>query len=145
MTTSPAGRVLIEGFEGCRLTAYQDQRGIWTCGYGHTAGVTSSTICTQEEADAWLQLDLHTAESAVNRLVKVPLNQNQFDALVSLTYNIGQGNFAESTVLRLVNGGSIQGAAEAILMWDKVGGETNTGLFNRRMMEKSLFLTPVSA
>jgi lysozyme len=141
MTTSPAGRKLIESFEGCRLTAYQDQRGILTIGYGHTASVKLGDTCTPQQADEWLTGDLATAEGAVNRLVRVPLAQNQFDALVSLCFNIGQGNFAESTVLRLVNGGSVEGSAEAFLMWDKVGGQANVGLFNRRTAEKTLFLT----
>ena len=114
--TSANGRKLIEQFEGCSLHAYLDQRGIPTIGYGHTQGATMGQTCTQAEADAWLAEDLATAEQAVSRLVKVPLTQNQFDALVSLCYNIGQGNFAESTVLRLLNAGSIQGSAEAILM-----------------------------
>ena len=141
MTTDQAGRSLIEQFEGCSLHAYLDQRGIPTIGYGHTQGATMGQTCTQAEADAWLAEDLATAEQAVSRLVKVPLTQNQFDALVSLCYNIGQGNFAESTVLRLLNAGSIQGSAEAILMWNKTGGVINPGLMRRREAEKALFLT----
>lgn len=145
MTTSDAGRKMIENFEGCALTAYQDQRGIWTIGFGHVdpAVVKEGLTCTQGEADAWLAYDLKTAESAVNRDVKVPLNQNQFDALVSLTYNIGSGNFLESTVLRRLNlGPDYEGAADAILMWDKTDGEVNPGLVNRRTAERTLFLTP---
>ncbi len=144
MTTSPNGRKLIESFEGLRLTAYLDQRGIATCGYGHTASVKMGDTCTPEQADEWLAGDLATAEGAVNRLVKVPLTQNQFDALVSLCFNIGQGNFAESTVLRDLNGGYIIPAACAILDWNKTNGQVNSGLVNRRNAEKALFLTPAS-
>jgi lysozyme len=142
MITSPAGRKLIEEFEGLSLAAYQDQRGIQTIGYGHTAGVKSGDTCTQAEADAWLGYDLQTAESAVNSMC-VSLTQNQFDALVSLTYNIGIGNFGESTVRKRLTIGTpdYQGAAEAFLMWDKTNGAVNPGLVNRRTAEKALFLT----
>src|SRR5271155_633134 len=99
MPTSANGRAMIEGFEGIRLTAYQDQRGIWTCGYGHTQNVTEGTECTQEIADAWLSQDLATAENCITRMVKPVITQNQYDALVSFAYNIGCGNFAKSTVL----------------------------------------------
>ena len=148
MVTSANGRTMIETFEGMRLEAYQDQRGIWTIGYGHTdpAVVVEGLTCTQGEADAWLASDLFNAESAVTRFVKAPLNQNQFDALVSLTYNIGAGNFQQSTVLKRLNltqPADYDGAAEAFLMWDKTNGETNAGLLNRRTAEKTLFLTPV--
>lgn len=144
MTTSENGRKLIESFEGCVLTAYLDQRGIATCGFGHTQGVKMGDTCTQMQADAWLEGDLATAESAVNRLVKAALTQNQFDALISLTYNIGQGNFADSTVLKRLNIGTpdYAGAADAILMWDKTGGVVNPGLERRRQAEQALFLTP---
>ena len=144
MTTSPAGRSLIESFEGCVYVAYQDQRGIWTCGYGHTQGVVEGVVCTKAQADAWLEGDLAIAEGAVNRMVKAALRQNQFDALVSLVYNIGQGNFAESTVLKRLNIGTpdYSGAATAFLLWNKTNGEINPGLVRRREAEQALFLTP---
>lgn len=143
MTTSPKGRKLIESFEGLSLTAYQDQRGIWTIGYGHTGPeVTKGLVWTQDMADATLAADLTVAEGAVNRLVHVPLNQNQFDALVSLCYNIGQGNFASSTVLHATNLQLWDSAASAFLMWCKVNGVENAGLMRRREAERNLFLTP---
>lgn len=146
MTTSKNGRLLIESLEGLELVAYPDQRGIWTIGFGHVdpAVVKKGLTCTEAEADAWLALDLHTAESAVNRLVKAPLTQNQFDALVSLTFNIGQGNFLESTVLKKLNltiPTDYAGAADAILMWNRTAGEVNPGLMRRREAEKALFMT----
>ena len=144
MTTSQNGREMIESFEGCALTAYQDGRGIWTIGFGHVdpAVVVAGLTCTQGEADAWMAFDLHAAESAINRLVTVPLDQNQFDACVSLCYNIGQGNFQTSTVCRKLNMGDTEGAADAFLMWDKINGEVSQGLVNRRTAERLLFITP---
>ena len=141
MTTSAAGRKLIETFEGLRLTAYLDQNNIPTIGYGHTSGVYLGQTITQEEADEFLAIDLHQAEQVVYHLADVPLNQNQFDALVSLIYNIGGGAFKTSTVLRRLLAGDYEGASAAFLLWDKVSGQTNQGLLNRRTAERILFLT----
>jgi lysozyme len=140
VTTSPKGRALIESAEGLRLDAYLDGRGIPTIGYGHAIGVKMGDSCTQEMADAWLAADLKTAENCITHMAKVPINQNQFDALVSLAYNIGCGNFGKSSVLRALNDGQIQSAAQAFLMWNKIGGEVSQGLTNRREAERSLFL-----
>lgn len=140
MTVSQSGRQMIEDFEGLRLAAYQDGGGIWTLGFGHTAGVQKGDTCTREQADNWLAYDLETrAEHPVSHLVKVPLTQNQFDALCSLCFNIGAGNFANSTVLRRLNQGDYVGAAEAIPMWNRVAGEISPGLYRRRLAEKALF------
>jgi len=148
MTISPAGRKRIEGFEGCVLKAYRDQRGILTIGYGHTGPeVTVGLMWTLAQADAAMTADLVTrVEEPLNRLVSnnVVLSQNMFDALGSLVYNIGEGAFAESTVLRDLNGGYIIPAACAILDWNKTGGVVNPGLQRRREAEKALFLTPAS-
>lgn len=143
MTTSPAGRKLLEEFEGVRLSAYLDGNAIPTIGFGHTTGVKMGDICTRAQADAFLTDDLKTAEGAVNRLVKVPLNQNQFDALVSITFNIGQGNLEHSTLLRILNLRQYEEAATAFLMWDKVAGAISPGLNRRRDAERVLFLSPV--
>ena len=136
----------MESFEGLRLKAYYDQRHIPTIGYGHTgADVFINDTITQEEADNLLAIDLHHAESAIYTYVKVALNQNQFDALVSLIYNIGSGAFSTSTVLRLLNANDIDGAADAFLMWDKTNGAVNQGLLNRRKAERTYFLAPETA
>lgn len=146
MQTSANGRKLIENFEGLRLTAYADQRGIPTVGYGHTGpDVFLSTVITQEDADAFLAVDLHHAESAINSSLTVPVNQNEFDALVSLVYNIGGGAFAKSTLLRVLNTADYLHAAEQFLVWDRTNGQVNQGLMNRRIAERTLFLTPVVA
>ena len=141
MIISVNGRVLIESFEGLSLSAYQDQRGIWTIGYGHTGDVQPSDVCTAQEADNILSSDLTTAETIVTKYVKPVLNQNQFDALVSLTFNIGGRNFLESTVLKKLNlTDDYKGAAGAIMMWNKVGDKVNSGLEKRRKAEQTLFL-----
>lgn len=141
MTTSLFGRKFIEMFEGFAPSAYQDQRGIWTIGYGHTSGVKQGHAVTMGEADQFMADDLKTAEDAINRLVKTGLTQNQFDALVSLVFNIGEGNFANSTVLRDLNALQYAGAAIAITFWNRTNGTVNPGLVRRREAEKALFLT----
>jgi lysozyme len=130
---------LTERFEGLRLKAYQDSAGIWTIGYGHTGGVSPGDTCTGEQAEQWLAEDVKTAEDAVNRLVKVPLAQDQFDALVDFVYNVGEGNFAHSTMLRLLNAGDHQAASQEFVKWDLAGGVQVAGLLRRRMAEQEVF------
>jgi lysozyme len=135
---------LVEEFEGRRLAAYRDGNGIWTIGCGHTgAGVVEGLTCTQAEADAWLNQDLGVADEALDRLVKVPVNQNQYDALVSLVYNIGQGNFAHSSCLKALNARNYAEAARAIGMWDLVAGQVSDGLKRRRTAEQRMFMETV--
>jgi lysozyme len=95
------GYALTESFEGLRLAAYLDPAGIWTIGYGHTGrGISQGLVITEEQAVSLLKLDIDSAVSAVNHFVKVPLNQNQFDALVDFTFNLGAGALAHSSLLR---------------------------------------------
>jgi lysozyme len=143
MQTSENGRKLIESFEGLRLTSYQDPRGVWTIGYGHTNDVYPNLTITPEQADVYLAMDLHVAETVVNGDVKVDINQNQFDALVSLAYNIGVGAFAKSTLLSLLNQGALTGASQQFLVWDHINGVVDKGLLNRRIAEQTLFNTPI--
>ncbi len=141
MTTSLNGQIFIQNHEGCRLLAYEDSGGVWTIGYGHTGpDVTQGLVWTQQQADDALQGDLGVPEAIVNQTVTVPLNQNQFDALVSLVFNIGGGNFGKSTLLNLLNQKAYIGAAAQFLRWDKVDGLPVKGLFNRRTDERALFL-----
>jgi lysozyme len=139
MQYSQSGLKITEGFEGCKLAAYLDQRGIPTIGYGHTQGVSLGMTCTQDQADAWLQTDMQTAVNAVNRLVTVTLSQAEFDALVDFVFNAGQGNFAGSTLLRLLNSGDYDGAANEFDKWDHCGAEICAGLLRRRKAETSEF------
>jgi lysozyme len=135
------GRALIESFEALRLAAYLDQRGIPTIGYGHTAGVKIGDTCTQDQADAWLAEDAQAAANGVEKSLQVFCTQNQFDALVSFTFNVGVGAEAHSTLAELMNAGDIQGAADQFLVWDHVNGVPNAGLLRRRQAERALFLS----
>lgn len=142
MNVSEKGLNLIKNFEGCRLEAYKCPAGIWTIGYGHTGSTVHQGLkITPKEADSLLKTDLIVHCNNVTKLVKVPLNQNQFDALVSLEYNIGYGNFSTSTLLRLLNSKDYNGAAEQFAVWRKGGGKILPGLVKRRQAEKVLFLS----
>jgi lysozyme len=140
MILSPVGTALIQSFESLALTAYQDQGGVWTLGYGHVIGVKPGDTCTQAQADAWFQSDVAWACRVVNNDVDVAMTQGQFDALVSLCFNIGGGNFHGSTLLRKLNGGDAAGAADQFLLWNHVGGVVSDGLTRRRAAERALFL-----
>ena len=139
MQYSSDGLHLTEGFESCRLVAYQDSKGVWTIGWGHTRGVEEGDTCTQAQADAWLLEDVQEAVDAVNRLVTVQLTQHQFDALVDFCFNAGQGNFASSTMLRMVNAGDEAGADLQFARWDMCGGVHLYGLARRRASEANEF------
>lgn len=142
-TTSASGIDLICSFEGLRLNAYDDGVGVWTIGYGTTiingVKVKKGDTCTEAQAKQYMASDLKKFEAAVNK-VQVPLNQNQFDALVSLAYNIGTSAFASSTLLKKLNSGDYKGAAAQFDVWNKAGGKVMKGLVNRRAKEKALFL-----
>jgi len=145
-TINAAGLNLIKSFEGCKLTAYQDVAGIWTIGYGHTRGDTAGMVFTQQQADQALADDLLSTETSVDRAVQaVTTTDNRFAAMVSLTYNIGSGNFASSTVLREHLAGNTQAAAAAFLLWNKatINGvlQVVAGLTRRRTDEQALYLT----
>ncbi|MBN3006243.1 lysozyme [Chromobacterium alkanivorans] len=143
MNISANGVKLIQQFEGLRLKAYQDAVGVWTIGYGHTGpDVTPGLVITQAQADALLARDLSRFEAGVTRLVQVPLNQNQFDALVSFSYNLGLGSLQNSTLLRLLNQRDYAGAAAQFPRWNKAGGKVLPGLTRRRAAEQALFLKP---
>ncbi|MDR9364306.1 MAG: lysozyme [Balneolaceae bacterium] len=131
---------IIKEFTGLRLEAYSDQRGNWYIGYGRSQGVTEGMTITEAEAEEYLREDLRVFEESVSRMVEVEISENEFSAMVCLTYNIGPGGFAESTVLRKVNEQAWEEAAEAILLWNKVNGQVNEALVNRREKERELFL-----
>src|SRR5512139_2752884 len=122
MKISKTGIDLIKHFEGLRLEAYQCSAGVWTIGYGttrvHSGPVTEGMRITEDEAERLLLADIRYFEQRVNDLVKVPLSQNQFDALVSLAYNIGDGALADSTLLKELNAGNYQDAGEQFLKWN---------------------------
>ncbi len=143
-----AGLHLIEEFEGLarqlpdgRIAAYRDAVGVPTIGYGHTHGVYMGEVVTREQAQEFLKEDLRQAEAAVTQLVKVPLNDNQFAALVSFVFNLGAGALSHSTLLRELNAKNYQGAANQFLLWTHAGGRVLPGLVRRRRAERQLFLS----
>jgi lysozyme len=150
MKISEKGLRMIENFEGCLLKASNTLDNVWTIGYGQTGyyygkRIRKGMTTTRTAAHKWLRdHSISVYENAVNRRVKVNLNQNQFDALVSFVYNIGVGAFSKSTVLKRLNIGDYAGAAEAFEMWVHCNGKTLPGLVRRREEEKELFLTPVT-
>ena len=145
MSISQNGINLLSSFEGCELVAYLCPAKVWTIGFGTTVypngvKVKKGDSCTLEQAKQFKAHDLKRFEKTVSDLVKIPLTQNQFDALVSLTYNIGTGAFEKSTLLKKLNAGDYQGAADQFTVWNKGGGKVLQGLVNRRAKEKEVFL-----
>lgn len=142
MSISDRGVELIAKYEGCRLEAYKCPAGIWTIGYGHTAGVQpGQTLPSKEAAKALLKEDLKKYGGHVNNCVKsghisFPLNQNQFDALTSFCYNCGNG-----TLQKLVSGRDAATVAEKLLLYNKGGGKVLPGLVKRREEERALFIS----
>ncbi len=139
---SQKGLDLIKEFEGERLDAYKCPAGVWTIGYGTTSNVSPGMKISKEHAQNLLAQDVSKFEDAVKRLVKVPLNQNQLDALVSFTYNLGEGNLAKSTLLKLLNQRDYAGAANEFGRFINANGKPLKGLIRRRAAEQALFETP---
>lgn len=138
MKASQRGIDLIKQFEGLRLTAYKCQAGVYTIGYGHTRGVKRGMKITEEEASAFLTADLRNSEKAVERYdVIYHWNQNEFDALVSFTFNCGATNLR--SLLRNGRRNRLQIAA-TLPLYRKAGGKVLKGLERRRAAEKALFL-----
>lgn len=145
MRISQNGIDLIKKFEGCSLSSYKCPAGVYTIGYGHTKGVKNLDKITQEEAEKLLLEDLQVFETAVNAFV-LPIyniNQNEFDALVSLIFNIGINNFKNSTMFKKLIAHDKDGAAKQFDFWVYAKGVKLAGLVKRRQAEKELFLKPV--
>lgn len=158
MKTSQTGLNLIEEYEGLILGAYDDandhivppggtSRGTLTIGYGHTTSAGPPKVyvgqkITKAQANEILASDLSRVESSVNKLVRVPINQNQYDALISFQFNTG--GLGRSSVLSKLNKKDYQGAADALLLWNRGNGQVLAGLIRRRKAERALFLTKAS-
>lgn len=145
MKISEVGVNLIKSFEGCSLKAYKCPVGVWTIGWGTTEPINGvkpheGMIITQQQADEILIKNLKAYENAVNKYVTYQINQNQFDALVSFAYNCGNGALKTSTLLKKLNAGDVQGAANEFLRWNKANGKVLNGLTRRRESERKLFL-----
>lgn len=140
-----AGLDLIKSFEGLRLEAYPDPGtggAPWTVGYGSTKGVRKGMKITMQEAEQRLIADLQDACKAVERYVTVPLNDNQFAALVSFTFNCGAGNLAVSTLLKRLNEGEYGSVPMQLMRWNRAAGKVLPGLTRRRAAEGDLFQKP---
>lgn len=151
MNIGSNGMNLIKHFEQCRLVAYKPvPTDPWTLGYGCTKGIHEGQTCTQHEADEMLAHDIANVVFAVNLLVKVPISQNQFDALCSFAFNVGTDidsddkaeGLGDSTLLKKLNEGFLLYASDEFLRWDKSKGVKLAGLTRRREAERRLFLTP---
>ncbi len=141
---SAAGIAFIELWEGLKLQAYRDSKGLPTIGIGTTRYPDGSKVkmgdtCTKAQAYEWFRFDIARFEAFVNRVIKVPLNQNQFDALVSLIYNIGETNFTEGSVDDKLNTKQVDAALKTWLLYVNSGGKKIDGLVNRRNAEVKLF------
>ena len=139
MNISQNGIDLIKHFEGCELEAYKCPAGVWTIGYGHTKGIQPGMVITEETANDMLVEELEEYENYINSMVKCPLLQNQFDALVSWVYNLGPANLQASTLLKVLNAGDYAGVPAQIMRWNKAGGKVLEGLTRRRQAEADLF------
>jgi lysozyme len=147
LKTSSNGRKFIENFEGLVLVVSDDGFGTPTGGYGHTNAAGPPPIhlgqhLTQSEADEWLANDLSKVEQEIDLLVKVPLNQNQFDALVSWEFNLG--SLRSSSVLQFLNQGNYKEASNRMLLYNHANGRVVAGLTRRRQAEVKMFLTPTT-
>ncbi|CAI2407367.1 Phage-related lysozyme (muraminidase) [Serratia liquefaciens] len=144
MRTSNKGRNFIKGFESLELVAYPDPGTggkPWTIGWGHTKGGKQGDRITQEQAEQFLSDDLAVFELTVSSAIKRPMTQNQFDAMVSLAFNIGGPNFAQSTLVKNFNTGDVQGAADQFPRWKFSAGKVMPGLVKRRAAEREMFLS----
>ena len=139
MKTSAEGVALIKKFEGCKLQSYLCSADVWTLGFGHTRGVKDGDSCTQEQAEQTLVDDLFEFEKYVHKHVNVALDQNQFDALVAWTFNLGPTNLRESTLLKRVNEERFSDVPTEIRRWNRAGGEVVQGLVRRRAAEALLW------
>ena len=139
MQTSQTGIDLIKRWEGFRSKAYICPGNVWTIGYGHTAGVKRGDTVTRLTAEQMLKQDVKVNEAAVSRWVKGPLNQNQFDALVSFTFNLGEDNLRKSTLLKLLNQGKYESVPSELMRWIYADKKRSPGLISRRQAEGKLF------
>ena len=139
MKISEDGLELIKKFEGCETTAYQDSVGVWTIGFGHTKGVEEGQPCSIEDAESMLANEMDEYEGYINNMVKVDLQQHEFDALVAWVYNLGPTNLGESTMLKVLNGGQFDRVPEEMNRWTRAGGKILEGLVRRRQAESLMF------
>ena len=139
MIISKNGLDLIKQFESLQLKAYKCSANVWTIGYGHTKNVKEGDRICEDQANCFLMQDLYSVERAIIRHVKTEINQNQFDALCSLIFNIGITAFKDSTLLNKLNNNDFNGASNEFKRWNRVNGIVMRGLIRRRQAEQDLF------
>ena len=139
MKISEEGKALIKKFEGCKLEAYLCSAGVPTIAFGRTKNVKLGDTCTQEQADAWLEEELEEYTGYVSDAVTQTLQQNQIDAMVAWTYNLGPSNLRSSTMLQVLNEGKLQEVPQQMRRWNKANGKVLEGLERRRLAESMLF------
>ena len=139
MKVSDKGLALIKEFEGCKLTAYKDSVGVWTIGYGHTRSARQGMVITQAQADELLALDVAAHAAGVYKALQVKLEQHQFDAVVSLAFNVGVSAVRNSTLMKMINRGDVKPAAAQFDRWNKAGGKVLAGLTRRRAAERKMY------
>jgi len=142
MFLSESGKDAIKAFEGLYLSAYRCPAGVWTIGWGCTEGVHEGQTISMDTAEQLLNHELTKFESAVNRLVEVPLSQNQFDALVSFSFNCGVGALERSTLLKKLNAGNYASVPSELARWTHGGGKVLPGLVKRRRIEAQMWTSP---
>lgn len=136
-----AGLNIIRHYEGCELEAYLCPARVWTVGYGATGpGIVKGIVWSQRQADERLEADLRRFETGVEEMVRVPISQNAFSALVCLAFNIGLGALRGSTLMKKLNKGDLNGAGEEFTRWNRSGSRILPGLTRRRLAERDLFL-----
>lgn len=145
MKTNKQALQIIKSCEGLRLQSYLCPGGVWTIGYGHTKGVKPGQTITREQAEKFLKEDIEQKERALDGLLSVRLNDNQYSALVSWVFNLGEGNFSDSTLRKVINAdpNDREGITREWLRWNKSGRKELRGLTIRRQMELDLYFTPV--
>lgn len=143
-TCNQLGIKLIKEYEGCELIAYKDVGGLLTIGYGHVGpDVTEGLEWTQEQAESAFHRDLGKFEAQVDHLTPTTINENQFSAIVSFTYNLGASRLKQSTLLKLLFENDFEGAAKEFGKWVKAAGKVDPGLVRRRAAEQKLFETEI--
>ena len=140
LSVSEVGLEFLKTVEGLRHVAYKDSAGVWTIGYGHTGGVKQGHRVTSNQAEIYLYKDILHHERGVRKHVLVRLEQYQFDALVSFSFNVGRSAFVNSKVLAAVNKKDVVATFQELLRWDNVNGRKSPGLAKRRFLEAALFL-----
>jgi len=146
---SPQAFALALHFEGCKLNAYKDQRGIWTIGIGHTANVYPGQFISTAQAQEFFKQDMQERITQTNAVISSPITQNMFDACLDFVFNEGIGNFMSSTLLKLINSNPLNPAIESqFLAWDKIRVDNklifSQGLLNRRKAEWELYSRKIS-